>query len=156
MWRFKLWPNVQPGSYPEKLWLDIPYLNIPYTHQYLLVLILATQIKALKWYTLFIYLFFKKRPIISAGNWLKRPLTPHKTYPNGLGATSTCQPAMCTLVLCDSNSWSYYTPPKCSCPITDRPVLLACLTLMRWQLWCQSETVLFRDGLLGPGEGVWY
>lgn len=52
-----------------------------------------------------------------AADW-SSPGTPHKAYPNGLAAASTCQPEICTSVLCDSNSWSYYTPQQCSCPIT--------------------------------------
>lgn len=52
-----------------------------------------------------------------AADW-SSPGMPHKAYPNGLAAASTCQPEICTSVLCDSNSWSYYTPQQCSCPIT--------------------------------------
>lgn len=52
-----------------------------------------------------------------AADW-SSPGTPHKAYPNGLAAASTCQREICTSVLCDSNSWSYYTPQQCSCPIT--------------------------------------
>lgn len=53
--------------------------------------------------------------------------TPHKAYLNGLAAASTCQPEICTSVLCDSNSWSYYTPQQGSCPIT---ATQSCLTVI--------------------------
>lgn len=74
-----------------------------------------------------VHFYLKGQYSLLAADW-SSPGTPHKAYPNGLAAASTCQPEICTSVLCDSNSWSYYTPQQCSCPITTTQPCLTVIT----------------------------